>query len=182
MGIWTAIKKYSWRKLVAHCVQNNSYYKELREWLWHVKFVHVIYSPYTGTWQSISWHSYILHVLLQEPVLFATSVLENIRYGYPDATDTEVRKDQIFISFHGAKKPLSIMLSTSKNVLFPGHNHLLTTGADDPTLIIAQTPASESEGSSATVVSRWFWPGNRTFLEVNSMVVSWWIVAFLPSV
>ena len=26
------------------------------------------------------------------------------------------------------------MLSTSKNVLFPGHNHLLTTGAIDPTL------------------------------------------------
>ena len=26
------------------------------------------------------------------------------------------------------------MLATSKNVLFPGHNHLLTTGTDDPTL------------------------------------------------
>ena len=26
------------------------------------------------------------------------------------------------------------MLETSKNVLFPGHNHLLTTGADDPSL------------------------------------------------
>ena len=26
------------------------------------------------------------------------------------------------------------MLATSKNVLFPGHYHLLTTGADDPTL------------------------------------------------
>ena len=29
---------------------------------------------------------------------------------------------------------LTTMLATSKNVLFPGHNHLLTTGADDPTL------------------------------------------------
>ena len=28
------------------------------------------------------------------------------------------------------------MLATSKNVLLPGHNHLLTTGADDPSLII----------------------------------------------
>ena len=28
--------------------------------------------------------------LMQEPVLFATSVLENIRYGRPDATDAEV--------------------------------------------------------------------------------------------
>ena len=26
------------------------------------------------------------------------------------------------------------MLSTSKNVQFPGHNHLLTTSADDQTL------------------------------------------------
>ena len=26
------------------------------------------------------------------------------------------------------------MLATYKNVLFPGHNHLLTTGTDDPTL------------------------------------------------
>lgn len=28
--------------------------------------------------------------LYQEPVLFATSVMENIRYGRPDATDEEV--------------------------------------------------------------------------------------------
>ena len=27
---------------------------------------------------------------MQEPVLFATSVLENIRYGRPDASDAEV--------------------------------------------------------------------------------------------
>ena len=27
------------------------------------------------------------------------------------------------------------MLATSKNVLFPGHNHLLTTSTDDPSLI-----------------------------------------------
>ena len=26
------------------------------------------------------------------------------------------------------------MLATSENVLFPGHKHLLTTGADDPSL------------------------------------------------
>ena len=30
--------------------------------------------------------------------------------------------------------PVTTMLATSKNVLFPGHNHLLTTGADDPSL------------------------------------------------
>ena len=29
---------------------------------------------------------------------------------------------------------VSTMLATSENVLFPGHNHLLTTGTDDPSL------------------------------------------------
>ena len=29
---------------------------------------------------------------------------------------------------------VTAMLTTSKNVLFPGHNHLLTTGIEDPTL------------------------------------------------
>ena len=29
---------------------------------------------------------------------------------------------------------VTTMLATSENVLFTGHNHLLTTGADDPTL------------------------------------------------
>ena len=29
---------------------------------------------------------------------------------------------------------LTTMLFTSKNVIFPGHNHLLTPGADDPLL------------------------------------------------
>ena len=33
------------------------------------------------------------------------------------------------------------MLDTSKSILFPGHNHLLTTGTDDTTLIIAKAPA-----------------------------------------
>ena len=45
------------------------------------------------------------------------------------------------------------------------------------TLIITQVP-----GSSVQVVSRWLGPGNRTFLEVASMVVTWWIVVFLHSV
>ena len=29
---------------------------------------------------------------------------------------------------------VTTMLAVSKNVLFPGHNHLLTTGIDDPSL------------------------------------------------
>lgn len=31
-------------------------------------------------------------VIIQEPILFATSVMENIRYGKPDATDEDVYK------------------------------------------------------------------------------------------
>ena len=66
---------------------------------------------------------------------------------------------------------VTTMLTTSKNVLFPDHNHLLTTSANN-----------QSEGLSALVVSRWLGPGNRTFLEVAGMVVTWWIVFFFPSV
>ena len=69
------------------------------------------------------------------------------------------------------------MLSTSESVLlvFPGHNHLLTTGADDPKLnyhLRWRSGDNQSEGSSALVVCRWLGPGNRTFLEVDSMVDS----------
>ena len=86
---------------------------------------------------------------------------------------------------HCAKKvtihQVTAMLATSKNVLFSGHNHLLTTSTDDLTLwLSAERVKSEvwaNEGSSVLVVSRWLWPGNRTFLEVASMVVTWWMVA-----
>ena len=40
---------------------------------------------------------------------------------------------------------------------------------------------NQSVGSSVPVVSRWLWPGNRTFLEVASMMVTWWIMAFSRS-
>ena len=33
---------------------------------------------------------------------------------------------------------VTAMLATSKNVIFPGHNHLLTTCIDDPSLTGAQ--------------------------------------------
>ena len=75
----------------------------------------------------------------------------------------------------GTIHQVTTMLATSKNVLFPGHNHLLTTDADDPLLWLSPSP-------SVPVVSRWLWPENRTFLEVASMVVTWWIVDFLSSV
>ena len=77
---------------------------------------------------------------------------------------------------------VTTMLATSKNVLFPSHNRLPTTGADDRTLWLSPEH-QQGEGSSVPVVSRWLWPGNRTFSEVANMVVTWWIVAFfLPVV
>ena len=72
------------------------------------------------------------------------------------------------------------MLVTSKNVLFPGHNHLLTTSTDDPSLA----------GARAIIKSLghqyWWLAGGYDleiglFLEVVSMVVTWWIVAFMQS-
>ena len=64
--------------------------------------------------------------------------------------------------------------SPSKNVLFPGHNHLLTTGADDSSLKLSRwcSGNSHSVGSSAPVVSRCLWTGNRTFLRW----LAWWLV------
>ena len=32
---------------------------------------------------------------------------------------------------------VTTLLATSKNVLFAGHSHLLTTGTDDPTLLLS---------------------------------------------
>ena len=47
--------------------------------------------------------------------------------------------------------------------------------------MVLHSLAASNVGSSAPVVSRWIGPGNRTFLEVASMVITWWIVAFLYS-
>ena len=40
---------------------------------------------------------------------------------------------------------------------------------------------NQSVGLSVPVVSRCLWPWNRTIFKVASMVVTWWIVAFLCS-
>ena len=89
-------------------------------------------------------------------------------------------------NLHCAKKAsvhqVTTMLATSKNVLFPGHNHLLKP----PVLMTWHFDycPSTSEGdnqsvrSSVPVVTRWLGPGNRTFLEVASMVVTWCILVF----
>ena len=75
---------------------------------------------------------------------------------------------------------VTTMLATSKTVLFTGHNHLVTTDADDPSLASAQA-IIEVSGHQHRWLAWLLGPGNRTFLEVASMVVTWWIVACLPS-
>ena len=73
------------------------------------------------------------------------------------------------------------MQSTSKNVQFPGHKHMLTTGTDDP-----------SHAGARAIIKvnchqlRWLAGGYDLeighFLEADSMVVTWCIVAFWGSV
>ena len=48
-------------------------------------------------------------------------------------------------------------------------------------MLATRSGDNQSVRSSVPVVSRWLWPGNRTFLEVASMMVTWWIVAFVAS-
>ena len=51
---------------------------------------------------------------------------------------SDAEKADSCAAVHSAKKAtihqVTTMLGTSKHVLFPGHNHMLTTGADDLTL------------------------------------------------
>ena len=72
---------------------------------------------------------------------------------------------------------VTTMLATSKNVLFPGHYHLTNHWYWWP--FTRWHPSNnQSVRSSIPVVSRWLWPGSRIYLEVVSMVVTRWIVAF----
>ena len=73
---------------------------------------------------------------------------------------------------------MSLCMAMSINSLNQGM-FLKNTLAKKATIPCYCLGHSQNVESSATVVSRWLWPGNRTFLEVASIVVSWWIVAFL---
>ena len=52
---------------------------------------------------------------------------------------------------------VTTLLATSKDILFPGHNHLLTTSASYLAIdhLHWRSANHQSEGSSAPVVSRW---------------------------
>ena len=98
-----------------------------------------------------SEHKSSLDVLYARSVCFYDSLCHCWLSLYKEATTHQV----------------TTMQAISKNVLFPGHNHLLTTSADDPKLWL---PPEHH------------WPGNKAFLEVTGMLVTWWIVDFLCSV
>ena len=74
------------------------------------------------------------------------------------------------------------MLATSKNVLFPGHNHLLTTGTDDISLTGTQAIIKVSG-------HKYQWLAGGYDLEIGYFKkwLAWWlpggywIVAFLRS-
>ena len=71
------------------------------------------------------------------------------------------------------------MLATSKNVLFPGHNHNANHQDWWPfSLIIDWVPAREIIEVKGHQYQS---PGSRTFLEEASIIVTWWKRAFLPS-
>ena len=72
---------------------------------------------------------------------------------------------------------VTVILSTSRKVIFPGHNHLLTTSADDPSL--GARVIITVKGHQYRWLTWWLSPGNRAILEVANMVVTWWIVAFV---
>ena len=65
------------------------------------------------------------------------------------------------------------MLATSKKVLFPGHNHLLTTSTDNCSLTGAQAIIKVSGHQYQWLAGG---TGNRTFLEIAGMDVTWGIV------
>ena len=72
---------------------------------------------------------------------------------------------------------VATMLSTSKNDLFPGHNHLLTAGVNDLASLRAISKVSGHQ--------HWWLAGDdlerghfRGGYRIYSMVVTWWIVAF----
>ena len=74
---------------------------------------------------------------------------------------------------------VTTILSTSKNVLFPGHNHhcwwlftLIITLSGTRATVSLKNVKCHSRPQHRWF-SRWMWPANRTFLEVDSIMVTW---------
>ena len=65
---------------------------------------------------------------------------------------------------------VTTMLATSKNVLFPGHNHLLTTGADDPTFWLSPE-RQRVKGHQY----RWLAGGYDLEIGLQLKWLTWWL-------
>ena len=64
-------------------------------------------------------------------------------------------------------------------VLYPLCTLMIQVSSNENKWFHWRSGNNQSDGSSVPVVSRWLSPDNRTFLEVHSVVVTWWIVAFV---
>ena len=83
---------------------------------------------------------------LQGTIKELKAQLENARRAHDrEQKDMQAKNEQVERIPHYAQRTnntaqkatihqVTTMIATSKNVLFPGHNHLLTTDTDDPTL------------------------------------------------
>ena len=63
------------------------------------------------------------------------------------------------------------MVATSKTVIFPGHNHLLTTGTDDPSLASAQAISKVSNHQH-----RWLAGGYDLEIGHFKRWLAWWFL------
>ena len=108
--------------------------------------------------------------------------MKQVRYLYNYLTHWRVEQNiSQCDSVHCAKKTIvrqvTTMLAISRNVLFPGHNHLLTTGTDYPFTLIT-TLAGVQVIIKVMGHQNWWLAGGydleeRTFLKVANMVVTW---------
>ena len=152
----------------------NSAYKEMKNQSYPA--VSVVYGRYRSQYLENGW----LFQLLNKSATALTLCFRLSRMLYVECytcykrwtTPERCPTTNVTVQKGNYSPGKTTMVAISNNVLFPGHNHLLTCQWYwwSNTLIIAWAPASE--GSSEPMVSRWLWPGNRTFLEVVSMVVT----------
>ena len=78
---------------------------------------------------------------------------------------------------------VTTMLATSKYVLFPGHYHCANHWYWWPDITLTGTQViTKVSGLQFGWLAWWLWPGNRTFWEVASIMVTWWIMTFLRRV
>ena len=121
----------------------NAYYKFLR-WThvpgWKVnasmhkhRMLNNLLALYEFQW-IIRWHKLSFHRLIQQMKDIKLPYMRR-HLGYLlDNWWPNTARHNVTLRKKVTIHQLTTMLATSKNVLFPGHNHLLTTGTDGPTL------------------------------------------------